>query len=135
MTTSLPTSGIYFDLSPIFADLNQRYFNEKISAHLRWGIKRTHNGARKKSIRLGSYHPGKKLITINPCLDQACVPLICVERILFHEMVHQRFPARRSSTGKVLVHYREFNEFEKNYPHLCLADHWIKTNLNRLLKF
>lgn len=128
-------NGIYFDLSPIFHDLNQRFFNEKIEATLKWGQRRTHTGSNKRSLRLGSYHPHSKTIVINPCLDQAMVPLICVERILFHEMLHQYLPAIKSPTGKRLVHYREFNEFEKTYPYLIQADSWIKLNLSRLLQY
>jgi len=127
------TRGLYFDLHPIFCELNSRFFGGKISAHLRWGQRRTI--ANKRAIRLGSYHPKQKVITINPCLDQAMVPSICLERILFHEMAHQYFPAKKSPTGKNLVHYREFNEFERNYPYLKEADLWLKANLSRLLRY
>lgn len=129
------TQGTYFDLAPIFSELNDRFFNGKIEAELRWGSRRAQASARKRSIRLGSYHPHKRLITIHPCLDQAVVPAICLERIVFHEMAHQKFPCRRSPAGKILVHYKEFNDFEKTYPYLSQADHWIKANLTRLLKF
>ncbi len=135
-TKSAPSklkSGLYFDIKLIFMELNQRYFNEKVEAHIRWGQKRL--VSKKRSIRLGSYQPKTKIITIHPCLDQALVPQICLERIVFHEMAHQIFPSRKDSSGRVLVHYREFNEFEKNYPYLKEADGWIKTNLQRLLKF
>jgi hypothetical protein len=137
MTTRIikKTQGTYFDLAQIFSELNSRFFYGKIEAELRWGNKRSPPPAAKHTIRLGSYHPLKRLITIHPCLDQAAVPGICVERILFHEMAHQIFPSKRSPSGKILVHYREFNDFEKNYPYLSEADRWIKTNLPRLLRF
>lgn len=127
------SEGIYFDLRPIYADLNQRFFDEKINARLKWGVRRTLET--KRSLRLGSYHPTTKTIIINPCLDQAIVPHICVERILFHEMLHQYFPAKKSASGRNIIHHREFNEFEKTYPHLNEADGWFKINLSRLLKF
>lgn len=126
--------GLYFDLLPMFHDLNRRFFNETIAASVKWGIKRRAMGQSKRSLRLGSYHPHSKTIIINPCLDQAMVPHICVERILFHEMLHQHLPAKKSSSGKTLIHHREFNEFEKTYPYLKEADFWLKTNLPRLLK-
>lgn len=126
--------GIYFDLEKIFYELNHKYFAGQISATLKWGAKRKHNGL-KRSIRLGSYHPHKKAIIIHPCLDQAIVPAICVERILFHEMLHQHLPIKKSPTGKNLAHYPEFNEFEKNYPYLREADLWLKNHLSRLLTF
>jgi hypothetical protein len=132
---SLVSRGVYFDLAPIFADLNRRFFNEGISAYLKWGRHRKHLDLRKKSIRLGSYNPYSRLIIIHPCLDQAMVPTICLERILFHEMLHQRFPSKKSATGKNLVHYREFLDFEKSYPYLNEADRWLKANLARLLRY
>jgi hypothetical protein len=125
------TQGIYFDLTLIFNDLNKRFFNQSIVASLSWGRRKTLHG--KRSLRLGSYHPVKKAILINPCLDQAIVPHICIERIMFHEMLHQYFPAKKSHTGKNLVHYREFYEFEKTYPYLEQADRWFAVNLKRLL--
>jgi hypothetical protein len=127
--------GIYFNLLPIFDSLNGRFFNGEINASVKWGIRRKPIGQSKHSIRLGSYHPHTKTILINPCLDQALVPHICVERILFHEMIHEHFPAKKSADGRNLIHYREFNEFEKKYPYLKQADHWLKINLPRLLKY
>lgn len=132
-TTTEQKTGFYFDLSMMFIALNTQYFSGKVEATIRWGHKRP--SARKRSIRLGSYQPQKKIITIHPCMDQALVPKICLERILFHEMAHQIFPAKKSASGKMLVHYREFNDFEKTYPYLKEADRWIKSNLQRLLKF
>lgn len=127
------TKGIYFDLAPIFHDLNRRFFNHTIAARLTWGQRKTLS--HKRSIRLGSYHPTKKIIIINPCLDQAIVPHICVERIMFHEMLHQFFPSIKSSTGKNLIHHREFYDFEKTYPYLEQADRWLSVNLGRLLQY
>jgi hypothetical protein len=127
------TTGVYFDLGKIFADLNWRFFAHSIEANIKWGIRRQLRS--KRSIRLGSYHPDKKTIIIHPCLDQAMVPLICVERILFHEMLHQHLPIKKSPTGKNLAHYPEFYEFEKKYPYLKEADLWLKGNLPRLLSF
>jgi predicted metal-dependent hydrolase len=133
MNIASNTAGNYFDLAPIFKELNTRFFDNKIEALLRWGQKRTAHG--KMTIRLGSYHPLKKTITIHPCLDQARVPMIAIERIIFHEMAHQKFPSITSSSGRILVHYPEFNRFEKTYPYLKEADQWIKANLASLLRY
>lgn len=127
--------GVYFDLEPMFHELNVRFFDGKIKAHLRWGQRRKPITGAKRTIRLGSYHPKAQVITINPCLDQAMVPAICLERILFHEMAHQSFPAKKSADGKNLVHYQEFYDFEKTYPYIREADLWLKANLTRLLRY
>jgi predicted metal-dependent hydrolase len=125
-------SGIYFDLQMIFHDLNQRFFNQSIVASIKWGQDRKSSLQKKRSIRLGSYHPRSKTIVIHPRLDRALVPSICIERIIFHEMAHQRFPAKKVK-GKTYFHYQEFNDFEKNYPYLKEADLWFKANLPLLL--
>jgi hypothetical protein len=129
---SFKTQGIYFDLELIFKELNERFFAGSINARLRWGIRRQSEG--KKSLRLGSYQPKNKIITINPCLDQAVVPRLCLERILFHEMIHQYMPAKKSALGKNSIHHDEFNAFEKNFPFLKEADLWLSANLARLLR-
>lgn len=129
------SKGIYFDLALIFQKLNQRFFDEKIHASLKWGQRRSKKVKNKSSIRLGSYHPETKTIVLNPCLDQAMVPTICVERILFHEMLHQHFPIKKGSKGNNLIHYEEFYDFEKKYPYLVEADRWLKANLNKLMLY
>lgn len=132
-TKTKASQGIYFDLAYIFNDLNKRFFACRINASLSWGQRNTR--ARKRSIRFGSYNPNTKSIIINPCLDQAIVPYICVERIMFHEMLHQQFPAKKGAHGKLMVHYREFYEYEKTYPYLKEADQWLKANLSDLLRY
>jgi len=134
-STNTENQGVYFDLTALFASLNQRFFDNKISAQIKWGQRRKVMGLKKRSLKMGSYHPYDRSIIINPCLDQAIVPKICVERILFHEMAHQKFPVKKGKNGKNIIHYREFYDFEKNYPYLEQADLWIKANLDRLLRF
>lgn len=135
MQTYERSKGVYFDLLPMYHDLNRRFFNGTITAQLSWGMRRKAKEGSKRSIRLGSYHPHSKTILINPCLDQAIVPAICVERILFHEMLHQHLPAKRDRSGKQRMHYPEFYDYEKKYPYLREADGWIKANLPRLLAY
>lgn len=133
-TTALHQQGRYFDLLPIYHDLNQRFFAGTIQATIRWG-RRLAPSTRKRSIRLGSYNPNNKVIVIHPCMDQAIVPRICVERIVFHEMLHQHQPSRKNARGKLQIHHRDFYAFEKKYPYLQEADAWIKANLNLFLLF
>lgn len=125
--------GIYFNLNEIFSDLNISFFNNEISAILRWGTIKKNFDFKKRSIRLGSYQHDTKTITIHPNLDRAIVPQIILERIIFHEMAHQKFPIKKGPNGKNLIHYKEFYDFEKTYPYLAQADLWLKANLNKLL--
>lgn len=128
------TRGVYFDLTLIFNKLNADFFNNEITADLCWG-KKTPKNEKKRSIRLGSYHPKCGLITIHRCLDQAMVPSICIERIVFHEMAHQKFPCIKGKGGKRIIHHLAFTQFEKTYPFLKEADQWFKANLHHLLRF
>jgi hypothetical protein len=126
--------GLYFDLPTIFERLNQQYFDGGIKARLRWGKRYGGRAIIRRSVRLGSYYDKEKVITINPILDQAMVPLICLERVLFHEMGHQKFAGAKTASGKNSYHSKEFYAFEKNYPFLKEADLWISANLPRLLR-
>lgn len=123
----------HFDLIAIFNDLNQRFFHNTIKASIRFGQLR--KSKHKYSIRLGSYHHIHKAITIHPSLNQPLIPLICVERIIFHEMLHQYLPMKKGPKGKMLIHYPEFYAFEQKYPYLKEADRWLKTNLITLLTY
>lgn len=124
---------ICFKLENIFSELNNQFFNGAITANIKWGQKRVSHRA-KRSILLGSYNIQKKTITIHPALNQPEIPLICLERIVFHEMLHEKFP-RKKTSSKNCIHHPEFLNFEKSYPYLRQADIWIKNNLKKLLAY
>jgi len=125
--------GIYHDLEAIFTKLNQLYFNGSVSAQVVWGKKAPSRRSAQRSIRLGSYCSKRRLITIHPALDQALVPRMCVERILFHEMLHQRCPPKQIRRGFRSVHPPEFLEQEKQFAGLELVDEWFKAHLTVVL--
>lgn len=126
------TKGIYHDIELIYHQINLLYFDNQINAQILWGRFGTY-AARKRSIRLGSYCSRKKCILIHPSLDQACVPRICVERIIYHEMLHQKFPVSKHPSGRRCVHGRQFKLAEQEFRDAPLADTWFKDNLKRLL--
>ncbi len=123
--------GIYHNLEIIFAQMNGLYFEEQIRAQIIWGRQIRARSRAFRSIRLGSYCPQKKLITIHPALDQACVPRVCVERVVFHEMLHQKHEQNLRKTKR--IHTRAFLDEERRFTHLETADTWFKHNLNRVL--
>ena len=126
--------GTYHNLLEQFEKLNQEYFDNKILAFIRWGKKSQKIVAvRKKSITLGTYCTENKLITINRALDQAMVPRLCVERIIYHEMLHQIYPVKIGRYGRRQIHTREFKQAEKAFLGASMADRWISQNLSKML--
>ena len=105
----LPARGCWHDLEEIFHRLNQRFFNGKLSAtRLGWSLKRS-------QTTLGHYDAGHAVIVINRALDSPTVPAHLVEYLVFHEMLHIRFPVGRNGHRRV-VHSREFHKAEREFP-------------------
>jgi hypothetical protein len=125
--------GIYHDLSSLYIRLNAEYFDGQIDAQITWG-KWGPARSRFRSIRLGSYDSSRRLITIHPAMDQASVPRICVERIVYHEMLHQKHPTKRGPDGRRSIHTPEFRTSEKIFSGGDIADQWFKLNLERIMR-
>ena len=130
--TKLLTKGKHHDLGEIYLALNARYFNHRIDAAITFGPAPKSQGPR-KSIKMGSYAPDSRIIRIHPVLDQARVPRYFVEWIVFHEMLHRVYPARRTSEGRRCVHPPEFNAHEKTFHAFVRAQRWERENLDLLL--
>jgi hypothetical protein len=106
----LPAHGRHFDLEKIFASLNERFFKQELSCdRIGWSAKQSR-------CVLGHYDPAHNTITISRSLDSPSVPGEVVEYLVFHEMLHIRFPLERRGPRRV-VHSRAFREAEKGYPH------------------
>ena len=115
----LPARGRWHNLEEIFHRLNQRFFNGKLSAtRLGWSLKSS-------KTTLGHYDAGHGVIVINRALDSATVPLDLVEYLVFHEMLHVRFPIGRNGHRRV-VHSREFRKAEQEFPNYEAAKKSLK---------
>jgi SprT-like family len=105
----LPAQGKHFDLGEIFARLNERFFKQELTcSRIGWS-------ARHSRSVLGHYDPAHKTITISRSLDSPAVPDDVVEYLVFHEMLHIRFPLERHGSRRVM-HSRAFRVAEKSYP-------------------
>ena len=105
----LAARGRWHDLEEIFHRLNQRFFNGKLSVtRLGWSLKSS-------KTTLGHYDAGHGVIVINRALDSPTVPAHLVEYLVFHEMLHMRFPVGRNGHRRV-VHSREFHKAEREFP-------------------
>jgi hypothetical protein len=104
----LPARGRHYDLEEIFRGLNKRFFHGQIpSTRLGW----SHRNSQRI---LGHYDSGHGTIVISRKLDSPSVPRYVVEYIVYHEMLHIRFPVERRGQRRV-VHSREFREAEKKF--------------------
>ena len=115
----LPARGRHHDLEEIFHALNHRFFSSQIPpSRLGW----SHKNSRRI---LGHYDSSHRTITISRKLDSPSVPRYLVEYVVYHEMLHIRFPVERRGQRRV-IHSREFREAEKKFPQYELACRQIK---------
>jgi predicted metal-dependent hydrolase len=55
------------------------------------------------------------MIILSRMLDDANIPKLAVEYVMFHEMLHLRYPVDHSGSRRC-VHTREFKEAERRFP-------------------
>jgi hypothetical protein len=105
----LPPRGRHYDLEEIFERLNARYFGGTIArARMGWSPHRS------RSI-LGHYDSAHGTITVSRWFDSPAAPRYLLEYLMFHEMLHIKFPVERDGHRRV-VHSRAFREAEKKFP-------------------
>ena len=128
--------GVALDLREVFADLNQRYFEDRLAVGITWGkssVSSRCGRRRSASLQLGSYSYEDRLIRIHRVLDHPEVPRYVVEAVVFHEMLHADMPPEIRG-GKRLFHTPEFRRRERQYRNLTRAERWIGENMPALLK-
>ena len=128
----LVTRGQVHDLADIYAGLNARHFDGRVQARIGWGRRAPER--RRRSIKMGVYLHEQKLIRLHPALDDARVPRLFVELVVFHEMLHQVIPPSEGESGRRCVHGREFRDAERRFPGYERARAWEKANLGMLLR-
>ena len=105
----LSATGKHHDLEEIFASLNRRYFDgELVAPRLGWSRQRSR-------ALLGHYDSAHRTIAVSRLLDSPQAPRYLVEYLVFHEMLHMRFPTGRNGHRRV-VHSRDFRQAEKKFP-------------------
>lgn len=101
--------GHAYDLVEIFEALNHRHFHGLMARPaIGWSRRRSRT-------LLGHYDPSHNAIVISRILDDAAIPRHVVEYVVYHEMLHLRFPAEHCGT-KRRVHTKAFQEAEKLFP-------------------
>jgi len=111
--------GVHYDLEPIFEELNFAHFHGLMARPL-LGWSRTPS-----KVMLGHYDPSHNAIILSRLLDRLNTPRLAVEYVLFHEMLHLRFPVEHRGARRC-VHTKEFKEAEKAFPRLKEAKEILK---------
>jgi hypothetical protein len=111
--------GQHRNLDGIFERLNQQFFNGLLAQpQLGW--------SRGKSRGLlGHFDPSHNAIVISRIFDDLHVPELALEYVMFHEMLHLRYPVDHNGVRR-RVHTREFREAERQFPRLSEAKELLK---------
>lgn len=111
--------GEHYHLEAVFERLNARFFDGMLGQpQLGW------SRGQSRSM-LGHFDPSHNAIVISRILDRQEVPELALEYVMFHEMLHLRYPVDHSG-AKRRVHTREFREAEQKYPLLKEAKEMLK---------
>jgi hypothetical protein len=103
--------GRCYDLDRMFEELNFQYFHGLMAKPiLGWSP----NASR---TLLGHYDPSHNAIVLSRILDRPQAPRIAVEYVLFHEMLHLRYPAEHRGARRC-VHTKAFKDAEKQFAKL-----------------
>lgn len=112
--------GRYYDLDEVFDTLNVRFFYGLLGRpQMSW------SGEQARHL-LGHYDPAHNAIIISKVFDQARVPRLAMEYIVYHEMLHLKHPVKMRGTRRC-VHGKEFREEEKAFPQIEEARLFLKT--------
>lgn len=111
--------GRSYDLDAIFEELNLRFFHGLLARPLMtWSGEDARN-------RLGHYDPAHNAIVVSRVFDQARVPRLVVEYIVYHEMLHLKHPVRMRGSRRC-VHSAEFQAEEQLFPRLDEAKRFLR---------
>lgn len=113
------SKGHFHDLEKIYKELNQAYFNGRLSQpRLVWS-------SRLAVRRLGSYDAESGTICISRRLDQPDIDRLLVAYVLYHEMLHQSLGIQVVN-GRRHAHTTQFKNAEKSFTNYRQAQELIK---------
>ncbi len=111
--------GIFYNLDELFEKMNLRHFHGMMARpELGWS-------RRPSRTTLGHYDPSHHVIILSTILDRPSVPRLAVEYVMFHEMLHLKYPVDHRGTRRC-VHTPEFREAEKEFLKLGEAKQLLK---------
>lgn len=112
-------AGEHFHLEEIFEQLNRRYFGGMMARpRLSWS--RTAS-----RTLLGHFDSSHDAIIISRIFDRPATPRWLVDYIMYHEMLHLKYPVRHRGSRRC-VHSAEFRAEEQLFPHYEQAKEHLK---------
>ncbi|HVB39772.1 MAG TPA: SprT-like domain-containing protein, partial [Terriglobales bacterium] len=111
--------GLHYDLEALFDGLNQRFFQGWMARpNLSWAPTASRRN-------LGHYDPAHNAILISRIFDAATPPQFVLEYVLYHEMLHLRFPVHMNGSRRC-IHSAEFRREERRFAAWAEAEGWLK---------
>jgi hypothetical protein len=111
--------GARFNLETLFEELNFQYFHGLMARPLLGWSRRP------SRTTLGHYDSSHNAIIISKLLDSPQAPPLALEYVLFHEMLHLRYPMQTHGARRS-VHTRELQEAERDFARLKEAKELLK---------
>lgn len=120
----LEASGRVYDLRALFEELNFEYFHGLMARpQLGWSV-------RPSRATLGHYDPSHHVIVLSRLLDTQEAPAVIVKFVLFHEMLHLRYPTEHRGSRRS-VHTREFQRAERTFAEYAQAKEELRRFVDR----
>jgi hypothetical protein len=117
--THIGPQGAVYDLAQMFATLNEQYFHGLMAAPtLGWSL-------RPSRTILGHYDPSHHVIVLSRSLDSTEAPETAVYFVMFHEMLHLRYPTENRGARRC-VHTPDFKKAERQFAHYAAAKEALK---------
>ncbi|MGO9440189.1 MAG: SprT-like domain-containing protein [Terriglobales bacterium] len=112
--------GEVYDLDQIFDELNQRFFHGLLGRpRMTWSQDHARN-------HLGHFDPAHNTIVVSRIFDRRKVPRFVLEYLVYHEMLHLKYPVKLKGTRRC-VHGAEFQAEEKLFPRVEEAKKMLRT--------
>ncbi|MDH5525936.1 MAG: hypothetical protein OEY97_01345 [Nitrospirota bacterium] len=121
--------GQHHDLTTLLAQAAHHLPGTMDLPPVTWGPRRKPGLSQ---VRLGSYDPKRRLIRVNPVLDQASVPDYVIRHVLYHELIHHLLAA--SPLPGEAHHGARFRTLESRCPDRRATRDWQRRELSGLLK-
>lgn len=117
------SAGEVHHLEHSFQRVNQAYFQGNLAQpHLAWS-------GRLSRRKFGHYQWDTDTVVVSSSLDQASVPEMVVDFVIYHELLHKKIGAKQAGQNRI-AHSREFREAEAQFSEAAKAREY----LNRIAK-
>lgn len=127
----LDSKGLFYDLTPLYQDLNSAYFEDRLSLSITWFGEKTKR--RSRQMTYGLYQEDQKLIKIHRLLDQKKCPEFYLSYVIYHEMLHALHPPEQRAKRKC-IHPPAFRAAEKKFKYYPQAIAWEKANRHHFFR-